>query len=246
MKNEKFEKSLDSLFETWKYVKRDTINTLGIEKTQHIIDFHGNIIIDISSWIYNKYNKEEHKNIVFVEFTRLFKEIYWIQFLFLHANYPIIYRNLRYCLEMMSQAYYVDQQNPIYNIDKQVEMITEFEEKTYGWKIVEPVLCKIFESNGKDIKEKYKPVWDFLNKHVHSSALQMQMIATEDIKSLVTDSFNENLAKKALEVFDKIFDLIYSIVFNKYPEIKEKALEYTFINEWEEFIPITMKIIRTK
>ena len=47
-------------------------------------------------------------NIVNIQFLRVFKDIYWLQFLFYTGNYPTAYRNLHYIWEMMSQAYYID------------------------------------------------------------------------------------------------------------------------------------------
>jgi hypothetical protein len=75
-------------------------------------------------------------NIVFVQFQRLLKEICWLQFLFHSANYPMIYRNLRYILEMMSQAYYIDWEYPGLNLDKQIEKIMRIEETIFGWRLV--------------------------------------------------------------------------------------------------------------
>lgn len=36
------------------------------------------------------------------------------------------------------------------------------------------------------------------------------------------------------------------IIFKKCPRIKKLAREYEFINEWEEYLPNTMKIIKEK
>ena len=75
--------------------------------------------------------------------------------------------------------------------------------------------------------------------------MQMDIVATQDFRSLVTDSFNDNLAKETLDAVDQIFDFIYLLIFQKFPVIKELALEYKFINEWEEYLPNTISIIKT-
>lgn len=240
----KLEKSLDKLYETWKLVRRKTVKYLGKETALHLIDFHGNNWINITSWISSEYSREEQMNINYIEFQRLFKEIHWLQFLFLHSNYPMIHRNLRYILEMMSQAYYVDWKYPGLNLNKQIVKVMEIEETIFGWKLIETVLCQILNSEKKDFKEKFKPTWICLNKHVHPSAKLMDMIAEEDFSSFVTDSFSANLAKITLEIADEIFDLIYVILFAKFSRIKDSALEYKFINDWEEYLPNTMSIIK--
>lgn len=243
-RNRKFEKSLDVLYETWKLVRSETIAHLGKGDAVHIVDFHGNNCIDITNWIMSKYSREDQMNIVFIQFERLFKEIHWLQFLFHNANYPVVYRNLRYVLEMIAQAYYVDCKYPALTLDEQTGKIMEMEEKVFGWKLVKAVLHPILNLDEKDFEEKFRPTWTYLNKHVHPSAKQMDIVVEEDFSSLVTDSFNENLARETLEVVDEIFDLIYVMVLEKFSRVKELVLEYKFINEWEKYLPNTVNITK--
>lgn len=182
-------------------------------------------------------------NVVFIQFQRLFKETHWLQFLFQHANYPMIHRNLRYILEMMTQAYYINCEYSSLNLDKQIEKMMETEKDIYRKKSIKTVLCQILNSEEEDFEEKFEPTWNWLNKHVHPSAKQMNMAAEEDVSSFVTDSFNENLAKVTLGIVDEIFDIVCVIVFKKFSRIQELALEYKFINEWEERLPNTIRII---
>jgi len=72
----------------------------------------------------------------------------------------------------------------------------------------------------------------------------MDIVATEDFSSLVKDSFSKNLARDTLRATDEIFDIVNMIIFKKFPEIKEVALKYKFINEWKQYLPNTMKIIK--
>jgi len=235
---------LDTLYENWKSVRSETIRCLGEGDAVHIVNFHGNNWIDITTWISSKYSREERMKIVFFQFVRLFKEICWLQFMFHNANYPMVCRNLRYVLEMIAQAYYIDYEYSALSLDEQIGKIMEMEEKIYGWKLVKDVLCPILNLDEKGFKEKFQPVWIYLNKHVHSSAKQMDIVVEEDFSSFVTDSFNENLAKDALKVVDEIFDLIYVIVLKRFSRVKELVLGYKFINEWEEYLPNTVNIMK--
>ena len=74
----------------------------------------------------------------------------------------------------------------------------------------------------------------------------MNVVVEEDFSSLVTDSFNEDLAKSALKVVDEIFDLIYVIVLKRFSRVKELFLGYKFINEWEEYLPNTVNIMKAR
>ena len=99
------ENILDNLYVQWKEVRKETIEGLGEREALKIVDFHVNNWIDIVGWISSKYKREEQMNIVIFQFSRLLKELYWLQFLFHTANYPTAYRNLRYIPEMACQAY---------------------------------------------------------------------------------------------------------------------------------------------
>lgn len=235
---------LDELYKHLKSVREETITRLGRGDALHIIDFHGNNWIDMNGWIYSKYQGEEWTNIISLQFFRLFKEIYWLQLLFHHGNYPIIYRNLRYLLELIAQAYYVDSQYPNLSLDEKMEKTKEIEELVYGWTLVKNVLCEILSNDEKYIRSNFKPLWDYLNKHAHPSGEQMDIVATEDFSSFVTDSFNENLARDVLRATNEIFDLVNMIIVRRFFRVKELILQYKFINEWDEYLPNTMKLVR--
>lgn len=239
----KLENTLDELYEHLKSVRKETITHLGDKDALHIIDFHANNWIEIVGWISSKYEREEQMNIIIFQFLRLFKEIYWLQFLFHYGNYPMIYRNLRYILELICQAYYIDSNYYGYSLDEQIKKTTEVEEKVYGWNLIKTVLGDILNSDEQHIQSKFKPLWDYLNKHVHPSGKQIDIVATEDFSSLVTDSFNANLARNALRATNEIFDIVNMIIFKKFPRIKEVALKHKFINKWKQYLPDTMKII---
>ena len=130
------------------------------------------------------------------------------------------------------------------SLDEQIKKTNEMEEKVYGWALVKTVLCDILNSDEQYIRSNFKPLWNYLNKHVHPSGKQMDIVATEDFSSLVRDSFNENLARDALRATDEIFDIVNIILFKRFPRIKEACLKYKFLNEWERYLPNTMKIMK--
>lgn len=235
---------LDELYEHLKSVREETITHLGRENALHIIDFHGNNWIDMNSWISSKYMGEEAKQVGFFQFFRLFKEIYWLQFLFHHGNYPMIYRNLRYILELIAQSYYVDRQYPNLSLDEKMAKIEEIEESVYGWNLVKVVLCEVSGSTEESIRSNFKPLWAYLNKHTHPSAKQMDIVATEDFSSLITDSFNQNLAMDVLGMTNEVFDLVNMVIVKKFAMVKESILQCQFINEWDEYLPNTMRLVR--
>lgn len=238
------EKILDNLYGQWREVRKESIEKLGEREALKIIDFHGNNWIDIVGWISSTYKREEQMNIVIFQFSRLLKEIYWLQFLFYTGNYPTACRNLRYILEMTCQAYYIDISYPNLTLDEQIEKARQLEEKhTYGWNIISSTLCEVFNKTEKEVRARFKPLWDDLNKYAHPSARQMDLVAEKDFWSLLTDSFNESLAKELLEEADQVFDIVYAAVLKRFPKAISLVRQYKFIDEWEECLPNTISII---
>nr|MDO8076279.1 hypothetical protein [Candidatus Freyarchaeota archaeon] len=79
-------------------------------------------------------------NLLFFYYCMVFKEIYWMQLLFLMCNYPAVYRVLRYVWELVFQGYHVDSQCSEENLDRRIELARELEEEKYGWKLINSVL----------------------------------------------------------------------------------------------------------
>lgn len=238
------EKTLDRLYGHWRKVRRETIRLLGDREALKIVDFHGNNWIDIVGWVSAEYERKEQLNIVYVQWLRLFKEIYWLQFLFYTGNYATAYRNLRYMWEMVSQAHYVDSKYPALSLDKQFERAKRIEEeRVYAWKVVSSALRRVLNKPDEEVHALFHPLWDSLNIYVHPSAIQMDMVAEKDFSGLVTDSFSEPLAKELQAVTDEVMDIIYAIVLTKFPKAAEHARNYKFVHEWQECLPNTMRVI---
>jgi len=77
-RTKQLEDILDNLYENWREVRRETIAELGEAESLKIIGFHANNWIDITRWIGSKYERGEQMNIVSFQFSRCFKEIYWL------------------------------------------------------------------------------------------------------------------------------------------------------------------------
>jgi len=219
------ERILDGLYANLKTVRRDSIRRLGPDAL-HIIDFHANNWIDIMEWIRSKYSRTEQMNILAFQFLTVFKETYWLQLLLQYANYPMIYRNLRYILEMVCQAYYIRRNYPDLSLDEQMARAAETEEKLYGWNLVKDVLREVVNEDDGHVELKFHALWRHLSKYVHPSPTQMDVIARTDFSSFVTDSFSEDLAREAMKTADETFDLVNAIMVTGFPKIKELTRQH--------------------
>ena len=69
------------------------------------------------------------------------------------------------------------------------------------------------------------------------------MVAERDFAALVTDSFNETLARELLGVTDKVFDIAYAVVLTRFSKVINLVRQYEFIDEWKESLPNTIGVV---
>jgi len=242
---EKFRDIFDSIYEHLNQIRSEGILSLGEKDAFHIIDFHGNNWIDIWRWVALEYEEESKNSILFFYFTMLFKEICWLQYIFLNANYPIVYRNLRYIWEMFALGYYVEANYAYLTLDEGMEKALEVEEKRiYAWSLILTSFSKVLNVPKSKIIKNFQPLWKFLCKHAHPSSFIFNEIMAEDFSALITDSFNEDLSRSSLFRLNIIFDLVYASMFKRFPKITKNALHYQFLEEWKSIIPITFNLVQ--
>jgi len=239
---EALEKSLEDLYQTWNSVRRETLTKLGKETALHIVH-HATNWQHVMGSILSVYSREEQVSVTLVQFSRLFKEIHWLQFLYLSANYSVMHRTLRYLLEMMAQAYYVDTRFPGLKLNEQVEKAAHIEERLFGWNLILQVLPQVLECEVPKFAKEFQPTWKLLNKHVHPSAEQLNLLNKDDLPSLVTDMFIEKLAREVLESLDAVFDLIFSITFRRFPKIQSTNMQARFSDTGKIVLPNTVKVL---
>lgn len=91
-------------FKSWKefyeprfHMADETMSRLGEEKAGRFVDL-ANDWIDIEGAILDSYPQDElTQSMTFLRFQGLFKELYWLQLLFLGSNYPLVIGRLRSC-----------------------------------------------------------------------------------------------------------------------------------------------------
>ena len=240
-------KALDRLYEHLGEVRKETVEKLGVKKALRIIDFHANNWIDLCYLISDEYDKDVRDNsLLFFCYTRTFKDIYWMEFLFLCANYLIAFRDLRYVWELNCQGYFVDKHYPGMCLRDKLVKVAEIEETTFGWNLVQSVLRGVGLND--IVMEKYKCLWKLLCKFSHPSVRVFGLIDVEDLSVLVTDSVDRGLAEAFLEAVDEVFDTIYLMLFNAFPKIMDRFKEYFkdrqwLLIEWSKYAPLSYRRI---
>ncbi len=231
------------LFAMWQSVKEETIKSIGENLAYHIVVFHANIWIDINSWISSEYSKKKKLNILYSDYQRIFKEIHWLQFLFLAANYSLLHRNLRFIWEMICKASYVYLNHSDVDYIVQLNNMKSLDDRFYSWKSMEKSMNRFQSFRDANVAVEYKSLWKQLNSYIHPSYEQVEKTVNADPNILITDAFNRQLSLHCLKNVDAVFDIVFMIMINCFPNIKENARENRRLKEWEKIIPISYKAI---
>jgi len=223
--------------------KAESLGRLGEKTALHIADFHGNNWIDVLRWINSEYSRETKTSLLFFYYHMLFKEILWMQLLFLSSNYGTVCRNLRYVWELICQGYLIDSKCLDENLDERILLAYELEEKKkFGWTLVKSALRSLGLQR-RQIDEHIHSLWIYLCKHAHPSPQELGEVADEHVGILFIDSFNQKLATQLLGKIDAVFDIIYFMLFKEFPRAANQAKVYEFLDEWRNFLPISTRQI---
>src|SRR5262245_46828385 len=88
-------------------VERETMSRLGEEKGGFFVNIADDWLV-ISGAITDVYSPAEQCNLVFHTAWGLFKDVCWLQLLFVAGNYPLLQSRLRYVWESVFRAYHAE------------------------------------------------------------------------------------------------------------------------------------------
>jgi len=209
-------------------IAEETFGSLGKKQAGYFTSL-ANDWIDIVGAIFDTYSKDAlTDSLMYIYFSGLFKEVYWLQLLFLAGNYPLLHRSLRFLWEMIFRAYYADTyvhkspdnpEPPGPTVDDKVEWLARHEREIFQWrKFMKPILLRLLpQVRGTEIEECYKSLWDNLNEYVHPSKALLDRMVVDVPGSLRTDSFDKEWALETIEAATMIFDLVWLAVISRFP-----------------------------
>lgn len=237
----------DNLFQRisaeWQSIAQETAHCLGLEKALHVASFHSRLCLDINGAVISTYNRSERINFVYLAFLRIIRDLLWLQYLFQGANYLMLLRTLRYILEMMAQAFYVDAKFGVLTMDSQCEKAAELEDAKYGWRMVEAALYLLPTHQRTSISEACQSTWRLLNKTVHPSQRMTDLIMEEDPMILFTDRFNQQVASITLQLVDEVFDLLYVFVLTKHTAILQTIQSLPYSDRIKMHLPLVSTLL---
>lgn len=175
------------------------------------IDLLGPVILDTT--------KEESENsMVILRFIQLNKEIPWLLKNTIEGDYHQVIRELRFILDSIMQAYYLDVEHWESDIDCKLEIVKEIEKDAYGSRLIDKLSI--------NHKEKIKELYSTLSKYNHSSYKELESILRGGkINLLMSSSFDEALFTHCEVLTHKVMDVVYVIILNRFPQTKNTIKE---------------------
>jgi len=141
----------------------------NVGKRIYIWSDHYNNWIDIIQPILNSTSKEEQENsMVILRLIELNNQLFWILTnVIYNAAYHQVIRELRFILDSMMQAYYLDIEHPDADIYCKLEIVKEIEKEAFGTRLIERLPIQH--------KDRIKQLYSLLSKYSHSSYEELEI-----------------------------------------------------------------------
>lgn len=199
---------------------------------------HYNTWIDVIKNATNSISdKESGNSMLILRLLELQKTLLWIQLCALYGAYRPLIRELRFTLDSFLQSYYFEKNFPNDKIETKHEILLTEEKNLYGSNLID----KLDINYKTEIKELYH----HLSKYQHSSYEELKpSIVDGKADERIIGGFDIELFDKCKELTNRVMDVVFYLVLNKYrlaiPKLKDDMTIY-WLKELNS--PLTLKLI---
>jgi hypothetical protein len=151
-------------------------------------------------------------SMVFFRAHEIMKNLGWMHACMLFGAYHSVIRELRYVLESMVQAYYLDYEHPNADMGCKLEIIKEIDKERFS------NLVDVIEIPEK---QKIKVLYSDLSRYAHSSYEEIGPALEGDFISLlsrVSFGFEKTMFKRCVEMTNRVMDVVYRVMFQRFPQ----------------------------
>ncbi len=159
---------------------------------------------------------EKYNSLMVLRLSELQNLITWIMISVWYGKYHQAIRELRYILDSIGQAYYLDIEHPEATISCKLEIIKEIEKQTFGARLIDRL--------DLNHKQELKNLYSDLSKYAHSSYQELEPLIKEGRGDWrVTFAFDEDQFSRTVELTNKVMDAVYFIMFHRFPKIAKRV-----------------------
>lgn len=185
-------------------------------------------------------DSDKYNSMVFFRFVEIQKTLMWIYTCVLFGAYHSAIRELRYVLESMMQAYYLDREHTSADMGCKLEIIKEIDRERFS-----ALVDRIEMSQ----KQRIKVLYSELSKYVHSTYNELRPTIEEGkVQSRVTFGFESDMFKKCVELTNQVMDVVYCITLQRFPQtiMKIESRELTLESFRNHGCTMTLDSVRNQ
>ena len=189
------------------YQKTINLNSQDLNQIDIIIEKLRKHIKSLNKKLYNK----RESLLIAIRFVECFKIFKWIKVCLAYGSYNSAFRDLRFLIDSIIQAYYIDLNHFNASLKSKLEVLKGLSEyaKFYGSELINKI-------TNLPNKQKLRDLFGELSNYVHASYEESKPFIDATSKKDVIDSlkynrYDETLLKKCIdkciEVSDKIIEI---------------------------------------
>ena len=183
---------------------------------------------------------DQGASMFFFRFVELQNNIMWILVCILFGRYHPAMRELRYVLESIAQAYYLDSEHPLADMNCKLEITKEIDRKRF---------TRLLDRLDVVEKQKIKLLYSDLSKYVHSTYEELRPAIEEGkIWERMAFGFELEMFRKCAEMTNRVLDAVYLLTLTRFPIlIKELVSDTMTLSSLErQHSELTLGYIRSQ
>ena len=159
----------------------------------------------IGNLVYHVDSTYPDQNLLFFRVREMPKQLSILHFLIVASLYPQSIRELRYILESVIQAYYIDMEHPDAGIMCKLEVLKEIEMMVGG---------RLIEATNLGEKKKIHKLYKDLSRYTHSSHEKLEPAIERELTLNIFFGYNDRMFKEATALTKRTVDTILFIILN--------------------------------
>jgi len=170
--------------------------------------------------------KNVDKSLTFFRVSSFYREFRWIQTCISQNAYHQSIRELRFVLESIVQAYYVDQKHRNSGMVCKLEIIKAIDDVLYGGKLIERI------GPGFKHKQDLKDLYSDLSKYIHSTHKELESSLPKEGK--IADlrfEPNKKMTRLCVDLVNRTLDAVFFVALSNFPNIMGPTTGHKKIRE---------------
>jgi hypothetical protein len=206
------------------------------DKQTKVLDKQIKVLVQFTIAFYDLYTRKRkvRNSLTFFRVVSFYREFHWIQNCLSSSAYHQCIRELRFVLDSIVQAYYIDERHHDSDMPCKLEIVKEIDRWGYGGKLIEQTNLR----HKQDLKDLYRE----LSTYVHGTHRELTSSVPKKPKKIAdlifeADGEMENLC---IKLTNRTIDAIFFMTLNLFPGIfgpqaKQTRIKASFPRSMAEF-----------